>query len=212
MRDLFRLTWILLPLALGSCGLIGDDQNEEDKLEIITFVDDNFKTFCLKNYDTNSDGKLSVYEARFARNMDCSGLDIQDMSEINYFDLLITLDCSNNDLTELTPTKCLNLTSIDCSENRKLTNLDLENLSLLASLKCNSNSLYRLSFVQKGSLSKIECSDNKLSILDLSDCATTIDILNTRHNSELSTIYLTQLQSDNIKMVNIDGHTKLSIR
>ena len=212
MKKFYILLLALLPLTINSCGLIEGDQNEEDKLEFITFVDDNFKTFCLDNYDTNADGKLSVYEARFVRDMDCSGLDIKDMSEINYFDLLITLDCSDNDLTELTPKKCLNLTLIDCSNNRKLTNLDLENLTLLSNLKCNSNSLYRLSFEQKGSLSQIECSDNKLNILDLSDCATIIDILNTRQNSDLSIIYITALQYDNIKMVNIDGHTTLTIR
>ena len=84
--------------------------------------DVNFKTFLVNNpvINTNGDSEIQVSEAGFAcclGTMDCSGLNISDLTGIEAFASLSGLDCSNNNLTSLDVSNNTALADLNCAFN-----------------------------------------------------------------------------------------------
>ncbi len=100
----------------------------------ISFADDNFKNYCLQHFDTDSDGKLSDFEAFGVTDIDCSNLAITSLQGIEYFKNLGTLNCSDNSFESLDVTPLKSLTSLNVSGNDALTNLTI-NGTAISSLK-----------------------------------------------------------------------------
>ena len=92
-----------------------------------SFPDDNFREFVLSEYDADSDGNLSEIEIDNAIFMNCDGRYISDLTGIEFFTELTSLDCSDNELTEL-----------DISANAKVTSINATN-NLISSLTLNGN-------------------------------------------------------------------------
>ena len=112
----------------------------------IVFDDAIFEAFCIQNYDTDHDGKVSYSEASVPTTMNVREKSIVSMTGIEHFVNLTELDCSWN-----------NLTSIDVSHNTKLTDFlvqhnNLESLNLTA-----NKALVHVSCAYNPNLTEFKC-------------------------------------------------------
>lgn len=186
-RFLCRLCVPLL-LTVTACGLAEGTEDEDNKLDYLTFSDSAFEAFCIETIDLNGDGRISRYEAQRVRTLDCSGRNIQSLWDLAAFVYLEQLDCSNNQLEWLVLTPCLRLKTIDCSCNL-LTSINLDGLRLLTSLDCSSNSLEQLDVASNVSLARLNCRNNILrGTLDLSFCSSLLQA-DVCDNPDLNTVH-----------------------
>ncbi|REG90733.1 T9SS type A sorting domain-containing protein [Flavobacterium aquicola] len=118
--------------------------------------------------------------------LDVSNSAIANLSGIQGFTALTTLECSKNTLTTLDISKNTALTTLGCSENQ-LTALDLSKNTALTDLNNNSNQLTALDVSGCVSLTKLNVSSNNLAALDVSK--------NTA---------LTNLQSNSNQLISLD--------
>lgn len=79
---------------------------------------------------------------------------------------LLSLDCSDNELTELSLTTNTALQELDCSNN-KLKTLSAVKAQALRSLDCAGNALTTLNIVPNNSLEYININDNQISSLNV---------------------------------------------
>ena len=89
---------------------------------------------------------------------------LTDISGIEYFTNLTSLDCGKNQLTALPVENLTNLTSLSCFGNQ-LTALPVENLTQLTTLSCSNNQLTALPVANLTNLTSLRCSDNQLTEL-----------------------------------------------
>lgn len=202
-----RLVALLL-LFLTACGLADDERDQTDQLTYVVFSDPAFERFCLAHYDTDGNGRISRYEARMVRTMDCAGLGIRSLNGIEAFVNLLALDCSGNLLDRLDVTRCLGLERLDCGGN-VLASLDVRGLRVLDGLYCHGNDLRVLDLTSSVSLARFDGSDNDFRSLDLSACATRIGLLRTTGNPSLTVIYLRAEQR--VSEQATDSWTRISI-
>jgi Leucine-rich repeat (LRR) protein len=124
------------------------DANANYNLDCGTYVpDDNFEQ-ALIDQGIDSDNTLNNYVptadvVNYNAPLDVSGLNISDLTGIEGFTNLQTLNCSNNNLSVLELSSNTALTNLHCSFNR-LENLNLINNSAIAFLLCNNNALQTL--------------------------------------------------------------------
>ena len=98
--------------------------------------------------------------------LDIEGKNLTDISGIEYFTNLTSLDCGNNQLTALPVENLTNLTSLRCGNNQ-LTALPVENLTKLTLLYCSYNQLTALPVGKLNNLNVLNCHDNRLTELDI---------------------------------------------
>ena len=89
---------------------------------------------------------------------------LTDISGIEYFTNLTSLDCGNSQLTALPVEKLTKLTSLYCFGNQ-LTALPVEKLTQLTSLSCGDNQLTALPVEKLTKLTNLRCSYNQLTKL-----------------------------------------------
>ena len=130
------------------------------------FPDDNFWNYLLEQ-DYGKDGVLTEAEIRNITVMDVSEKEIKSLKGIEYFTALRTLNCSDNELTELDISGNTALDTLDCSYN-ELTSLDLSVNKALTELSCDDNKLTSLDISVNKALTELDCGDNKLTSLDIS--------------------------------------------
>lgn len=196
---MIRLLPILL-LFCTACGLADNERDEENKRIYLTFHDKAFEAYCLENFDSNHDGRISRYEAQRVLRMDCPDRGIASMTDIRDFVNLQRLDCSGNTLTQLDLTASTRLERLDCSSNA-LTSLDINGLRSLTELNCSANRLPNLDLRSNASLAQLDCRVNALTTLDLKACSANLRA-DVSGNPALTTVYALSSQS-----VNFDGQT-----
>ena len=103
------------------------------------FPDDNFWNYLLEQ-DYGKDGVLTEAEIRNITVMDVSEKEIKSLKGIEYFTALRTLNCSDNELTELDISGNTALDTLDCGFN-ELTSLDLSKNMALEKLLCFKNQI-----------------------------------------------------------------------
>jgi Leucine-rich repeat (LRR) protein len=133
-----------------------------------------------ESVDTNGDSLISYAEAEAVTYLEFSYKIISDMTGIEAFINLDTLDCYHNQLTNLDVTNNTALTVLDCSSNQ-LTSLDVTNNTALTWLDCHGNKLTSLDFTNNTSLKYLECWGNLLSSLDVIN-NTALEYLNCSFN------------------------------
>lgn len=151
------------------------------------FPDASFRSCIAGLFDTDRDGTLTGSELT-AETLNVSRRSIRDLTGIEHFCSLQTLDCSGNDLTglilggntDLVHLYCDNnlLTGLDVRiatglrilscENNELTGLDLSQNTALRELHCAFNNLQSLDLTKNTGLEELYCSSNELTSLDLS--------------------------------------------
>ena len=130
------------------------------------FPDDNFWNYLLEQ-DYGKDGVLTEAEIRNITVMDVSEKEIKSLKGIEYFTALRTLNCSDNELTELDISGNTALDTLDCSYN-ELTALDVSKNTALRSLDCRFNELTALDISVNKALTELDCGFNELTSLDIS--------------------------------------------
>ncbi len=131
------------------------------------FPDENFRAYVSEKCDTDGNGMLSDGEIAEVTSADIQGRDIADITGIEYFTALIDLNCEFNLLTTLDVSNNTVLTNLDCSGNQ-LTTLDVSNNTVLTGLDCGFNQLTTLDVSQNTELTELYCSGNQLTTLDVS--------------------------------------------
>lgn len=89
---------------------------------------------------------------------------LTDISGIEYFTNLTSLECGNNQLTALPVENLTQLTNLSCFGNQ-LTALPVEKLTKLTNLDCSYNQLTELPVGNLTNLKSLDCSDNQLTEL-----------------------------------------------
>ncbi len=196
------------------------------------FPDETFRDYIAGNLDGNHDNILSKDEIQNITSIDvgCWYI-ITDLSGIQYFTSLETLNCCNNNVKSLDLTGLTKLTTLDCQDNL-LSALDLSDCPNLKSLDCGRNSIRDFSAVKFADSTKLEilcCSNNWMTKLDVSsltglkvlDCSinelTSLDVSNCKkldvlycHTNELTSLNvsgcteLSEIQCDHNKLTTLD--------
>lgn len=161
----------------------GIEINEEN------FPDDNFRAYVNEKLDQNKDSILSNTEINNINSIDIQNNNIHSLKGIQFFTLLESLNCNNNNLTTLDLSKNTALKFLNCSYNQ-LTSLDVSNKPQLQSLYCDNNKLTQLDISNNQKLEKLECHINNLSELDLNS------------NTELLILYCDRNQLETIDLSN----------
>ena len=104
-------------LSLSVCSVLLLFSNCTD--EVVTIPDANFKAYLLENFDKNNDGNITLSEAKAVKEINCSNKEIKDLTGIQMFTNLESLDCSNNLLSDIEIQKNKKLNKLDCRGNNK---------------------------------------------------------------------------------------------
>ena len=110
---------------LSNCTNSGNKANKENdnKTEIsddiVEIPDANFKAYLLEYFDKNKDGEISMSEANAVKGINCSGKNIKDLTGIENFVNIESLDCSNNQLSDIEIQKNKKLNKLACKGNNE---------------------------------------------------------------------------------------------
>lgn len=183
------------------------------------FPDANFRYYVGFFLDGDKNGYLSDTEIQSVTEINCSQMEIASLRGIEYFYNLISLNCSQNRLTELDLNKNVKLRTLYCaansisylyiSGNTELTSLicgpynpiqylDLSGNPNLENLDCSNCDVYQLEIFGNPALKAVNCANNHLSSLftvnnsalsDLRCQGNNIAVLDLANNALLLDIY-----------------------
>ncbi len=150
--------------------------------------------------DANNDGEIQESEALNVIHLDVSSDNpnvqkISDLTGIQSFNNLKSLNCSYNKLTSLNVSPLVNLTVLYCSGNQ-ITSLNLSGLINLQTLHCSYNQVSSLNVSPLVNLTILYCGNNQLTSLNLSSL-TNLQTLHCSYNklTSLNLAGLTKLFS-----------------
>jgi Leucine-rich repeat (LRR) protein len=143
--------------------------------------------------DINNNNEIEISEALQVTSLNVSIANIHDITGIEYFTNLRTLNCNQNHIPSLNVGTLLNLKSLYCSLNL-IPTLDLTGLTHLTTLECAENILTQINFANASSLQNISCRFNFLTVLNLSNL-NNLQSLNFDYNqlTDINLSNLTQL-------------------
>ena len=207
MKAIIKTLLFLLTVVLLS-------QCEKDDPQV-NIPDDNFLNALIElGVDTNGDSIISPLEAEMITSLDVRYKSISDLTGIEAFVNLETLNCYINQLTSLDVSNNTALIRLECSCNQ-LTILDFSNNTALINLYCSWNQLTSLDVSNNTKLSNLGCRDNQLTSLDVSNNTalevlwcysnqlTTLDVSN---NTALRVLYC---YSNQLTTLDVSNNTAL---
>lgn len=150
--------------------LIDDVQVYIQGTEQYTLIPDvNFETKLIAlGIDSGAtDGKVLTNSVNKLISLNVSNSSIVDLTGIQDFVALTSLNCYNNKLTSLDVSKNVNLTSLSFNSNQ-LTTIDIAANITLTNLSCDSNKLVSLDVSRNLALTNLSCSFNQIPNLDVS--------------------------------------------
>lgn len=136
------------------------------------FTDSNFKAKLYSILGKSTSSPILYSDVKNIHSLDVSCSNINDLSGIEYFTSLNTLNCYGNNLTSLDTTANTMLTTLECSYNN-IKILDLSKNHSLQFLECWYNNLKTLNLVDNTDLSYLGCSHNEIRAICLSSTPTT---------------------------------------
>ena len=137
---------------------------------IVNIPDANFKNALVSNLsiNTNADSEIQCTEAAaYTGYLNVQLSNIYDLTGIEAFTSIDSLNCNNNQLTTLNLTSNTALIYIDCYGNQ-LNYLNIIGLSNLQVLYCYLNNITSLNLSTNTSLSTLNCNANQLTSLNVS--------------------------------------------
>jgi hypothetical protein len=199
----------------------------------VTIPDANLKAALVNNssINNNMDTEIQVSEASvFNGAINVSQLNITDLTGIEAFVLLDSLDCSLNKIAGLDVSANIALTYLNCSGNIDswqdpyipnpfeidnvfvyyINSLDVSTNTSLTTLKCNNNGLLNLNTSGLTSLTYLDCSDNQRVALEINSFnVVTISILTFDFLSNVALIYL-DCGRNELPSLDVSGNTLLN--
>lgn len=181
MGVLLALVMLLVTMSVPAFAETGDVE-----INGTNFPDANFRAI-VSSFDVDGSNTLSATEIAAVKYLSCYNKKVKDLTGIEHFTALTTLQCDYNELTALDISKNTALTILTCVKNQltvldvsrnadlkrllcfgnKLTALDVGNNTALETLYCGSNELTALDVSKNTELKELNCANNKLASLDL---------------------------------------------
>lgn len=146
----------------------------------VYFADEKFKSYCVENFDTDGDGRISKEEAAAITEIDCQEREITSLEGIKYMTALTTLNCRYNSIDgSLDLSGLKNLKTVNADHNF-YSRLDLSGCSALETLVANDNygyneqskmvfTLAEVDLTGCAALKKVSLQDNAITTLSLKD-------------------------------------------
>ncbi len=207
----------------GSGSTVRAAVNADGSVTINTknFPDEVFRT-KVSEFNKDGDKVLSKTELESVTRIIMPESSVSDLTGIEYFTELRTLDVTGNQLTKLDLTRNTKLIVLDCGENQ-LTELNITGLTGLTYLECQYNALPSLDVSTNTDLYSINCSCNQFATLKITSALPSLHELNcsgerTGTNyaklSELTLTGATELTDlkcsyNNLKTLTLTKNTKL---
>jgi hypothetical protein len=200
---------------------------EMTQAQNVNIPDANFKAYLLGNLtiNTNNDNEIQLSEAgSFNGVIVCNNLNIADLTGIETFTALFSLECKSNQITSLNISTINNLNSLDISSNaiasvnlsnntnlehlycnnNPLTSLNVSPIFNLKSFHCNNNQLTNLNVSTNNFLSALECNSNQLSSLNVKNSNNTGMYLSALGNPSLYCITVDNADYSKLNWTNVD--------
>ena len=156
------------PVLVEGIAALPAAETGDVRIDLAHFPDENFRDRVAFYCDKDDDGTLSQDELNGVTELYVAHAYIKDLTGIELFPKLDTLDCKNNNLTRLDVSKNTKLTKLYCEFNQ-LTGLDLNKNTKLTELTCQVNQLTSLDLSKNTALTKLDCALNPLTSLDVSN-------------------------------------------
>lgn len=115
----------------------------------INIPDSNFKQYLLQNFDYNNDGQICDSEAEKALIINCQNLNISSVEGINSFKNVALLNVSQNHILDLHIDNLKELTTLDCTYNN-LIELSIAENTKLYEFNFNNNPPLQKLFIKNG--------------------------------------------------------------
>ncbi|MFV5701788.1 T9SS type A sorting domain-containing protein [Flavobacterium sp. XS2P12] len=176
--------------------------------QTITFPDADFKVKLLQSdisntiarnlsddyfaIDVNKNGEIEITEALQVSILDLESSSISSLIGIENFTNLVSLQCSNNQISNLNISNLTILTDLICNSNI-INTLTINGATNLQNLYCQSNKLTILNANDLTNLLTIDCSDNKLTSVNLNNLNNLQSL--TCNSNTISSLYLDDLIS-----------------
>jgi len=167
----FTILFVLFPILIKAQNTSTKTIKSASKTTIeMTFIpDDNFEQALIDlGYDS---GELndSVLTEKISGivSLNITGKKISDLTGIEDFFALRTLNCNQNKLADIDIGKNTNLLYFNCSENQ-LSVLDVSKNKKLRQLSCYINKISSLDLSQNVALEELHCGYNQLTSIDVS--------------------------------------------
>ena len=174
---------------------------EEIAINETNFPDSNFRAYVKDKIDTYKNDSLSDSERNAVTEIDVNAKSIKSLKGIEFFPNLETLDCYNNQLTELDVSKNTKLAYLSCMGNWQLSELDVSKNTALKHLWCGSCGLSSLYLWANTELEALDCSRNQLSYLN-TNYSPNLWYLDCSHNNLKSYLDLEISNNANLKKLN----------
>ena len=172
------------------------------------FTDSSFKI------DANNNGEIEISEANNVKGLLIQFASISDLTGINSFNNLVSLNCENNQIPSLDVSGLTNLTTLVCSYNQ-MTSLNVTGFTNLVNLDCSWNQITSLNVTGFTNLVNLDCSQNQILSLDVSGL-TNLKWLNCFGNqipslnvTELTNLITLVCSGNQIPSLNVTGLTNL---
>ncbi|MBQ7945994.1 MAG: DUF1566 domain-containing protein [Bacteroidales bacterium] len=88
------------------------------------------KTYLVNSYDDDGDGEISIVEADNITMVNCSGKGVTDLTGLESCTNLVTLNCSNNNITTINLPNLKQLRTLTCNAN-PIEHINLDNCTAL---------------------------------------------------------------------------------
>lgn len=131
------------------------------------FPDENFRDYVAGEWDKNQDKYFSPSEIANAKWISCDNKEISNLKGIEFFTNIWLLECYYNNLTTIDLSNNKKLSYLNCHHN-KLEELDVSGLPLLKTFYCGHNALPSIDVSKNEKLEDFDCQDNHLDTLDVS--------------------------------------------
>jgi len=180
----------------------------------VNIPDANFKTYLLGNtaINTNGNTEIECTEATaFTGAINCTGLNISDLTGIEAFTAIHYLYCVSNQLTTLDLTNNTDLQVVYCFSN-SLTSLITPANNTLTVLYCENNSITDLDLSNNTGLTALKCGNNSLTSLNVANGNNTnVTLFNTYNNPNLTCISVDDANYSTSNWTDVDWTTSFSI-
>ncbi|SVC44025.1 uncharacterized protein METZ01_LOCUS296879, partial [marine metagenome] len=147
------ILFVLISFSLAQTTYIPDDNFEQALIDL--------------DYDDVLDDYVLTANISGLTSLSVGEKDIVDLTGIEAFTSLTSLDCRFNDLTSLDVSSITGLTYLDFAANQ-LTSIDLSNNTSLEYLYAENNQLTSMDLGSNTALTNLKCQYNQLTSLDVS--------------------------------------------